>query len=163
MTDNMMFVLGLINKKPNNAYELIKELDKYSDVGYKMMPESTVYVILKSFCNKGFIIGNTVKEGNFPAKTIYNITYNGKIELEKAIKNSIIDIDLSSSNFAIAILFFDIFSNEELRVLLNIREETLQSQLNKVSKYNDDLNILAISLLESQITLLKSLYKKLNL
>lgn len=151
MTNNNIFILGLIYKQPNNAYELIKELNHYYVLGYKKIAESSIYVILKSLCEKGLLKGKIQKNTSYPEKTVYDITDLGKKELENALKKSIITIDFASNAFDIGVLFINIFSNEEIKLLLDVRIDKLTAKKNKLSKKSSFDSKIATALIESKL------------
>lgn len=58
-------LLGLINEKPLNAYEIIKVLE-YMNIKYWFnIADSTVYTTIKTFEKRGFILGTVKKDDDF--------------------------------------------------------------------------------------------------
>lgn len=94
-------LLGLINQKPVNAYEIIKELNYMNVKWWFNIADSTVYATIKTLEKRDFISGTIEKEGNMPDKTIYTITAKGKTELLSTLKRSILKFDYDTNIFSI--------------------------------------------------------------
>ena len=80
-----MLLLGIIYKKPLNAYEITKLLNYLNIKWWFNIADSTVYMTLKNLEKKGLIKGVIEKVGNMPDRTIYSLTEEGKEELKKSI------------------------------------------------------------------------------
>lgn len=132
-------LLGIIYKKPLNAYEITKLLDYMNIKWWFNIADSTVYATLKTLSNRGFIEGTIEKVGNMPDRTVYSLTEKGKEELEEHIRQSILHFDYDTNVFTIAAFFIDILGTEEKKKLLEERLNTLQSYLSGISKQDNEL------------------------
>lgn len=106
-------LLGLINQKPVNAYEIIKELNYMNVKWWFNIADSTVYATIKTLEKRDFISGTIEKEGNMPDKTIYTITAKGKTELLSTLKRSILKFDYDTNIFSITAFFIDYIEPKE--------------------------------------------------
>lgn len=118
-------LLGLINEKPLNAYEITKMLDYMNVKWWFRMADSTVYATIKSLEKKELIIGTVEKEGNMPDKTIYALTAKGRDAFLDTLRQSILQFDYDTTVFSIAAFFLDALEPEEQRDLLEKRLEML--------------------------------------
>ena len=97
LSKSSTMLLGLINKQPVNAYEIIKILESMNVKWWYNIADSTVYATLRTLDKKGLIIGVSEKNGNMPLRTVYSISDKGKEELRDTHINSIIYFDYDSN------------------------------------------------------------------
>lgn len=127
-------LLGLINEKPLNAYEITKLLGYMNIRWWFDIADSTVYTTIKNLEKKGYVVGETEKIGNMPDRTIYTITEKGEIEFRETLKKALVQFDYDTNIFTIAAFFIDIFDVDEKKELLEKRLELLQSYMVGISK-----------------------------
>ncbi|MGO0905429.1 PadR family transcriptional regulator [Clostridioides difficile] len=131
-------ILGLINEKPLNAYEIIKVLE-YMNVKYWFnIADSTVYTTIKTLEKRDFILGAVKKDGNMPDKTVYTITEKGSIEYHDTLRNSILKLDYDTNIFSIVAFFIECLEKEEIKNLLKKRLEILNQYLTGIKQKNDN-------------------------
>lgn len=63
LSKSATMMLGLINKQPQNAYEIIKTLEFMNVKWWYNIADSTVYSTLRTLDNKGLIVGVSEKMG----------------------------------------------------------------------------------------------------
>ena len=80
LSKSATMLLGLINQRPLNPYEIIKQLQIMNVHRWYNIANSTVYATLKVLEKKEYIYGSVEKDGNMPDKTIYSLTDKGKQE-----------------------------------------------------------------------------------
>ena len=127
-------LLGLINEKPLNAYEITKQLQFMNVKQWYNIADSTVYTTIRNLEKKKLISGTVEKVGNMPDRTIYRITEKGKTELLNSLKKSILQFDYDSNVFSITAFFIDIFPVQEQRELLKERLDILNNYLNGIEQ-----------------------------
>ncbi|MCC0636435.1 MULTISPECIES: PadR family transcriptional regulator [unclassified Clostridioides] len=131
-------LLGLINEKPLNAYEIIKVLE-YMNVKYWFnIADSTVYTTIKTLEKRGLILGTVKKDGNMPDKTVYTITEKGSIEFHDTLRSSILKFDYDTNIFSITAFFIEYLGKEERKKLLEKRLEVLNQYLTGIKQKDDD-------------------------
>ena len=131
-------LLGIIYKKPLNAYEITKLLAYMNIKWWFNIADSTVYATLKNLEKKELIEGTIEKVGNMPDRTIYSLTEKGEYELKETIKKSILQFNYDTNIFTIAAFFMDILETEEKKELLEKRLNILQSYLTGISKQDNE-------------------------
>ena len=107
LSKSATMLLGLIDKKPVNAYEIIKILEYMNVKWWYNIADSTVYATLRNLEKKGYIIGVSEKNGNMPFRTVYSISDKGKEELRDTLINSILSFDYDTNTFSIAAFFLE--------------------------------------------------------
>jgi len=135
-------LLGLINEKPLNAYEITKQLQFMNVKQWYNIADSTVYTTIRNLEKKKLISGTVEKVGNMPDRTIYRITEKGKTELLNSLKKSILEFDYDSNVFSITAFFIDIFPVEERRELLKERLDILNNYLNGIEQQIKEMGTL---------------------
>ncbi len=135
LSKSSTMLLGLINKQPVNAYEIIKILESMNVKWWYNIADSTVYATLRALDKKGLIIGVSEKNGNMPLRTVYSISDKGKEELRDTLINSIISFDYDSNTFSIAAFFLDFFQVDEQISLLEKRIEVLKKYIIGIEKW----------------------------
>lgn len=119
-------LLGLINEKPLNAYEIIKMLNYMNVKWWFNIADSTVYSTLKTLEKKEYISGTAEKVGNMPDRTVYSLSAKGKDEFIATLKASILQFSYDTNVFSIAAFFLNTFTPEEQQELLQKRLAVLQ-------------------------------------
>jgi DNA-binding PadR family transcriptional regulator len=125
-------ILGIIKEKPVNPYEINKLLDVIKIKEWFPVASSSVYATIKVLHSKGYIIGENVKEGNMPEKTVYSITDKGELALNQTMINVLSSSELDAVAFNIATIFM---CQLDKAVVLDLLE-------NRLSKIQDDLKAL---------------------
>lgn len=127
-------LLGLIQEKPLNAYEITKLLGYMNVKWWFNIADSTVYTTIKNLEKKELIAGSVEKVGNMPDRTVYTLTTKGEKEFRETLKKSIMEFDYDTTVFSIAAFFIDVFNDSEKRELLEKRIELLHHFLSGVEK-----------------------------
>ncbi len=130
-------LLGIIYKKPLNAYEITKLLAYMNVKWWFNIADSTVYTTLKNLEKKGLIEGAIERIGNMPDRTIYSLTERGKDELRETIQESILQFSYDTNIFTIAAFVMDILETGEKKELLEKRLNILKSYLTGISKQDN--------------------------
>lgn len=120
-------VLGLINQRPLNPYELTKLLDRSEIQDWFPMTSASIYTTIKNLSKKGYIIGESVKEGNLPSKTVYSITDEGKKILINSLEIGLESYSPQASDFGISIFHVCSLEKNLALELLTKRLETLKT------------------------------------
>ena len=113
LTKTATIILGIIQKHPVNAYELIKMLSRFQLKDWYDIADSTVYATLKSLEKKQYITGRVQKDGNMPDKTVYSLTDAGTKEWNTAIKFFLTHFDYDLIPFMIASFFAESIGVDE--------------------------------------------------
>ena len=135
LSKSATMMLGLINKRPVNAYEIIKILDFMNVKWWYNIADSTVYATLRTLDKKGFIVGVSEQNGNMPFRTVYSITERGREELRDTLTKSILSFDYDTNTFSIAAFFLDFFTMEEQITLLERRIIILSKYIEGIQKW----------------------------
>lgn len=135
LSKSSTMMLGLINQQPQNAYEIIKNLEIMNVKWWYNIADSTVYATLRTLDKKGFIVGVSEKNGNMPLRTVYSISNKGKEALRDTLSKSILSFDYDTNVFSIAAFFLDFFEPSEQISLLEKRVEILKKYIEGIEKW----------------------------
>lgn len=135
LSKSATMMLGLINKQPKNAYEIIKVLEIMNVRWWYNIADSTVYATLRTLDHKGLIVGAAEKNGNMPYRTVYSISGEGKKELEDTLVKSILSFNFDTNVFSIAAFFLDYFEPEKQISLLKQRAENLKKYITGIERW----------------------------
>lgn len=72
-----LMLLGVLVKKPMNAYEVKKEMENRSIQNWIKISSPSIYKNFLKLYKAGYIDGKVVHEGEMPKKTIYSINDKG--------------------------------------------------------------------------------------
>lgn len=120
-------ILGVLFEKERNPYEITKMLKDLNLRKWFNIADSTVYATINSLKKQKLINGETVKEGRFPAKTVYSITAEGEFELNRTISHYLEVTDPDGAKFDIAILLLHHLGRDEVLQKLKIKLENLEA------------------------------------
>ncbi len=108
LSKSAAIILGIVQERPLNAYELIKVLSTLRTKDWYEIADSTVYATLKSLEKRSFLSGEIKKDGNMPDKTVYSITCDGEVALKETLEAFISEFQYDLVPFMIAGFFFKV-------------------------------------------------------
>jgi DNA-binding PadR family transcriptional regulator len=108
-----VLVLGIIEQKPVNPYEITKFLERIEIKKWMPVSASSIYATVKELNKKGYCEGMTEKDGNMPEKTVYSITGEGKRTLHESLREYLGSTDLDRKKFQISSLLLCHLEREE--------------------------------------------------
>lgn len=126
LTKAATIILGIVQKHPVNAYELIKMLSHLQLKDWYAIADSTVYATLKSLEKKQYITGRVQKDGNMPDKTVYSLTDAGTKEWNTTIKFFLAHFDYDLIPFMIASFFAESIGTDDVIQCLEERLDYLK-------------------------------------
>lgn len=145
LSKSATMLLGLINQRPLNPYEIIKQLQILNVHRWYNIANSTVYATLKALEKKEYIYGSIEKDGNMPDKTIYSLTDKGKQEFVATLQQSILSFDYDTNIFSIAAFFIDALDDPQslLSQRLKILNSYLEGIEQQITVIKDDIPSIA--------------------
>jgi DNA-binding PadR family transcriptional regulator len=116
-----LLILGVINQKKINAYELVKVLKGLRIKDWLKISDTTIYVTVRKLDEKGMIEGFPYKDLNMPEKILYQITEKGRKELVQNISKIIAEFSYDQVPFSVVMFFIGALKQEEAIRLLKGR------------------------------------------
>jgi DNA-binding PadR family transcriptional regulator len=131
-------LLGLIDQKPVNPYEIQKILIKNNIRSWLPIAESSVYAGIRSLNEKGLIEGEVRKEKNMPEKTLYHITAKGSEVLKKNIAEYLSSLEMDAEMFNIGILLMGQIPKDEAVTILKNKLKAMDQEIFLLKKQLTD-------------------------
>lgn len=78
-----LILLGMLKRKPLSAYDMQKLVEYRNISKWVKISTPSVYKKALQLEERGFIRGETVKEGRMPEKSVYSLTEAGEREFER--------------------------------------------------------------------------------
>lgn len=160
-----LIVLGMLKKESLSAYD-IQKLVEYRNISkWVKISTPSIYKKVLQLEEKGYIVGNTVKEGKMPEKVIYSLTDSGEKQFEKLM------LDIASKpiqiflDFNAVIVNLDSISSENQIKCLNDIEnniKTLKAYIEdniSVKEYLPEIPETGIAVLRQQYQLTEAIEK----
>lgn len=73
-----LIILGSLSQSPKSAYDLQKQIEARNLSRWVKIGSFTVYKKVRQFEAKGYVVSETVRNGNMPEKTLYTLTGEGE-------------------------------------------------------------------------------------
>jgi DNA-binding PadR family transcriptional regulator len=73
-----LMILGLTQHRPQSPYEIIQFMETQAVKKWIKISDPAIYRNMREMAKKGYLVGNKVKIGSMPEKTVYHITKKGK-------------------------------------------------------------------------------------
>lgn len=123
-------VRGFLWNKPMNLYELTKLAESGVIQEWFPLTARSIYTTIKKFAKKGYIIGESIQEGNMPPKILYSLTDKGKEELLSSLLEGMESYEAGASDFGISIFHIGLLDQEQALQYVDKRLKKLGDLLN---------------------------------
>lgn len=120
-----LILLGMIKKQPQSAYELQKNVEYRNISKWIKVSTPAIYKKVLQLEEKGYLWGESVKEGRMPEKTIYRITDMGDKYFRSLMEKTAGQATRVFLDFNAVIMHLDLVSAEEGKALLGRIEEEI--------------------------------------
>jgi DNA-binding PadR family transcriptional regulator len=124
-------IMGLLWKKPMNPYELTKLMDMAVIQDWFPLTAPSIYTTIKNLEGKGYLIGETTREGKLPPKTIYSLSEEGEKLLLSELLMGLESYETSATDFGIALFHIEAMNKEDATAYTHHRIELLQKLYDK--------------------------------
>lgn len=132
MSKPQVVVLGFLKRQPMYGYQIgqiVEDMKMPIWAGIKL---PSIYKALQSLEEKGFIRGEQVTEGNNPPRTVFHITDDGRKQLRKMVKDSLMDPRMMPQEWWLVLSFtWGAISREDLSQAIELRLERLKNVKDK--------------------------------
>jgi 1,4-alpha-glucan branching enzyme len=141
MKEARLLLLGLIEQNDLYGYQIKKLIQEEHFKNWVQMPTASLYHELALMADEGLIerSDNEVALGR-PARVIYRITLRGRSALRQALVYTWSQVDVSTSAQDLAYLFTGALEPQEIKKSLDLRLESLQTDLQQIRARNDQLD-----------------------
>ncbi len=157
-----LIILGSLYQSPKSAYDLQKQIEARNLSRWVKIGSFTVYKKVVRYEKKGYVVSETVKNGNMPEKTLYTITPKGKeifkelmITFSSAETRVFLDFNAVIVNLA---LIDESFADECIANIKNSIQNTKMQIMEQLPTHKD-IPLFGRTILEQQFSLLETLEK----
>lgn len=160
-----LIVLGILKKEPLSAYDIQKIVEYRNISKWVKISTPSIYKKVIQLEEKGYVKGNTVKEGKMPEKVVYCLTDSGEKEFERLM------LEISSKPVNIFLDFNAVIVNlmsltpcEQKLCLANIENsiKTLKAYIEenlRVKENIEEIPETGIAVLQQQLILTEAIEK----
>ena len=157
-----LIILGSLYQSPKSAYDLQKQIEARNLSRWVKIGSFTVYKKVVQYEAKGYVVSETVKNGNMPEKTLYTITSEGKeVFKELMTKFSLAETRVFLDFNAVIVnmaLLDESFADECMANIKNSIQNTKMQIMEQLPKHKD-IPLFGPTILEQQFLLLETLEK----
>lgn len=157
-----LILLGSLYQSPKSAYDLQKQIDARNLSRWVKIGSFTVYKKVVQYEAKGYVVSETVRNGNMPEKTVYTITPKGaEMFKEWMVKFSMAETRVFLDFNAVIVnlgLTGEPFAKECIRNIRNSIRHT-KMQISEQLPTHKDIPLFGRTILEQQFMLLEALEK----
>lgn len=157
-----LIILGSLYQSPKSAYGLQKQIEARNLSRWVKIGSFTVYKKVVQYEVKGYVVSETVKNGNMPEKTLYTITSEGKeVFKELMTKFSLAETRVFLDFNAVIVnmaLLDESFADECMANIKNSIQNTKMQIMEQLPKHKD-IPLFGRTILEQQFLLLETLEK----
>lgn len=157
-----LILLGSLYQSPKSAYDLQKQIEARNLSRWVKIGSFTVYKKVVQFEAKGYVVSETVRNGNMPEKTLYTITPKGTevfhelmAKFSAAETRVFLDFNAVIVNMA---LVDEAFADECIANIKNSIQNT-KMQIMEQLPLHKDIPLFGRTILEQQFLLLETLEK----
>lgn len=160
-----LIVLGILKKEPLSAYDIQKIVEYRNISKWVKISTPSIYKKVIQLEEKGYIKGNTVKEGKMPEKVVYCLTDSGEKEFERLmleISSKPVNIFLDFN--AVIVNLMSLTPRDQKLCLTNIESsiKTLKAYIEENLRIKENIEEIpetGIAVLQQQLILAEAIEK----
>ncbi len=157
-----LILLGSLCQSPKSAYDLQKQIESRNLSRWIKIGSFTVYKKVVQYEAKGYVVSETIKNGNMPEKTLYTITPEGKETFKEwmtkfSLAETRVFLDFNAVVVNLA-LIDECLAKECVLNIKNSIQNTKMQIMEQLPKH-EDIPLFGRTILEQQFMLLETLEK----
>ncbi len=157
-----LIILGSLYQSPKSAYDLQKQIEARNLSRWIKIGSFTVYKKVVQYETKGYVVSETVKNGNMPEKTLYTITPKGEeIFKELMTKFSLAETRVFLDFNAVIVNLALIDENFADECIANMKAsiQNTKMQITEQLPKHENIPFFGRTIMEQQFLLLETLEK----
>lgn len=120
--ERKLLLLGLLRSQDMHGYQINELIDAHLDTSIEIK-KPTIYKLLATMVDDGWIRYYEEQEGNYPTRRVHQLTPKGEEAFQRLLRQSLADYQPVSQLGNIGIVFLDALPNEEAVTLLLQRRQ----------------------------------------
>ncbi len=129
--ERKLLLLGLLRKQEMHGYQINELIDAHLGSSIQLK-KPTVYKLLGSMVDDGWIQYHEEQAGNYPTRRVYRITREGEGAFQQLLRQNLADYSPVSFLGSIGIVYLDALPGEEAAALLRKRREEVERFAQKI-------------------------------
>ncbi len=157
-----LILLGSLCQSPKSAYDLQKQIEARNLSRWVKIGSFTVYKKVVQYEAKGYVVSETIRNGNMPEKTLYTITPEGKETFRKwMIQFSLAETRVFLDFNAVVVNMALVEEDLAKECITNIKDsiENTKMQIMEQLPVHKEIPLFGRTILEQQFMLLETLEK----
>ncbi len=157
-----LIILGSLYQSPKSAYDLQKQIEARNLSRWIKIGSFTVYKKVVQYETKGYVVSETVRNGNMPEKTLYTITPKGEeIFKELMTKFSLAETRVFLDFNAVIVNLALIDENFADECIANMKAsiQNTKMQITEQLPKHENIPFFGRTIMEQQFLLLETLEK----
>jgi len=136
--ERKLLLLGMLRMQEMHGYQINEFIDAHLGISVQLK-KPTVYKLLGSMEDDGWISSREEQEGNYPPRRVYAITEVGESSFQQLLRDNIAVYQPSSYLGNIGIVFLDALESEEAVILLAERRQKVMELMQDLNKHEEVL------------------------
>jgi len=129
--ERKLLLLGMLRVQEMHGYQINELIDSHLGTSIQLK-KPTVYKLLGTMVDDGWINYREEQEGNYPTRRVYAITPQGEAAFQELLRENLAEYKPVSYLNNIGIIYLDVLPAEESASLLSQRREEVEGFLRKV-------------------------------
>lgn len=157
-----LIILGSLCQSPKSAYELQKQIEDRHLARWVKIGSYTVYKKVIQYEKKGFVLSETMKNGNMPEKTVYTLTPDGKAKFRELMYEFASGETRIFLDFNAVIVNMSLLDDTDYNACMNNIKDSIYRTKNQIKEQlsrQREMTLLGQMILEQQYMLLETLVK----
>ena len=130
--ERKLLLLGMLRMHEMHGYQINELIDTHLGTSVQLK-KPTVYKLLSTMVDDGWINYHEEQEGNYPTRRVYAITPQGEEAFQQLLRENLADYRPVSYLSNIGIIFLDALPVEESASLLSQRRQEVESFVEKLN------------------------------
>lgn len=134
--ERRLLLLGLLRMQQMHGYQINEFIDAHLGISVQLK-RPTVYKLLGTMEDDGWISSREEQEGNYPPRRVYAITEVGETSFQQLLRENIAAYEPSSFLGNIGIVFLDALNSEEAVTLLADRQQKVNDMMVELDSHEE--------------------------
>ncbi|BCN29478.1 PadR family transcriptional regulator [Anaeromicropila herbilytica] len=165
MSNVDLILLGLVYEQSRSAYEMQKHIDYRNLSSWVKISTPSIYKNVKKLEEKGYLIGESVRDSKMPERTIYAITEGGKDYFHQLMRKAACsNVNILFEFNAVVANLNKLEKNEAIQLIHDIKTQICVSyeQMQQMQKQRESIPLVGRTIIEQQLKVLESLKNWVN-
>jgi DNA-binding PadR family transcriptional regulator len=133
-----MVILGLLRDRPLYGYEIKQIIEEHMN-DWTSIAFGSIYFALDKLAEEKFVEKISIeKDGNRPSRSVYQITYTGREEFLRLLRENWQTVERQYFSIDICLFFLESLELSEVKKYLYNRQNVLQYTDNYIQKHHEE-------------------------